>query len=699
MAKPTFDASVMDLFGALLNGAALCIVDLAEVGFLGLRDVIVDRRVTVYHSTPTVYRELVATLGPDERLTDVRAVVLGGEEARAADFDAFRRHFAEGGLFVNGLGPTESTLGLQFFADATSTIDRASVPVGYPVEATDVFLLDPYGRHTDFVGEIAIRSRHVALGYWNRPDLTAAAFSRDSANPGLVTYRTGDLGRRLADGSLEFAGRRDRQLKIRGMRVEIAEIERALAALAGVSQVAVEVRPIDGETQLVAYLEASGADRPSQHDLREALRDQLPEYMIPRAIVWLDRMPRTSSNKIDRQALSAPATETPAASVAAPRDDLEERLIGIWEEVLSRHPIGIDDDFFDLGGHSLLAARLFDRIWRDTGLRVPMSALLEGATIERLAARIRDGQDPERSGLIAVQPTGTQRPLFIVPGAGSRVLYLRNLAVHLGPDQPLYALHQPPSGPTGHAGRRIEDLASRYVATLRRVQPVGPYHLVGFSFGGAVGYEIAQQLTAAGETVALLALIDSRNPVQALPAPGFHPRFVARRIANQARIVRRLGSRVGATYLRSRTRIAIDRSLVGLRQVLDRRLPGRLRPLLWRDPVPDGEREWMAADGTAFARYRPAPYPGRITFLWAEHNQRPPEVFDTRRGWAELALGGLDVRPIPGSHLTVLVEPLAAITAAALVDALHEARAGGGAGPTAERRDIPGEAPAAAPRR
>jgi amino acid adenylation domain-containing protein len=693
-AKPTFVTSVKDVFGALLNGAALCVVDLTAAGFLGLRDAIVDRRVTVYHSTPTVYRELIATLGPGQRLTDVRAVVLGGEEARAGDFEAFRRHFARGGVFVNILGSTESSIGLQFFADATSTIDRACVPVGYPVEATDVFLLDPYGRRTDFVGEIAFRSRYVALGYWNRPELTAATFERDPDDPDLVTYRTGDLGRRHADGSLEFVGRRDRQIKVRGMRVEVAEIEQALAALPGVRQVAVEARPIDGETQLVAYLEASGGDRPSQHDLRDALRDQLPEYMVPGAIVWLDRMPRTSSNKIDRRALPAPAAEIRAASVAAPRDDLEERLVGIWEQVLSRHPVGVDDDFFDLGGHSLLAVRLFDRIWRETGQRVPLSALLEGATIERLAAGIRDGQARGRSGLIGVQPGGTRLPLFIVPGAGSRILYLRNLPPHLGPDQPIYALHQPPTGPDGHTKRRVEDLASHYLAELRRVQPVGPYHLVGYSFGGAVAFEIAQQLTEAGETVALLALIDSRAPSQPRPAAGFHPRFIPRRAANQARIVRRLGPRVGAHYLRERTRIAIDHSVVGLWQVLDRRLPKRLRPLLWRDWAPEGEREWIAADGAAFERYHPAPYPGRITFLWAEHNQRPPEVSDTRRGWAELASAGLDVRPIPGSHLTVLVEPLAGITAAVLADALREARAGGEALAMPERRDAPGEAPA-----
>jgi thioesterase domain-containing protein len=263
-----------------------------------------------------------------------------------------------------------------------------------------------------------------------------------------------------------------------------------------------------------------------------------------------------------------------------------------------------------------------------------------------------------------------------VTGAGSRIWYLRNLPPHLGPDQPIYALHRPPIGPEGHANRRVEDLASQCVAAIREVQTVGPYHLAGFSFGGPVAFEMAQPLTRAGETVALLALIDSRNPLQARPRPG-HVRFLPRQIANQVRIVRRLGARVGARYLRRRATIARDRSVVVLREVLDRRLPVRLRPLLWPDPIPVREREWMAADAASYDRYRPTPYPGRLTFLWAEHDERPPEVFDARRGWSELALGGFHVRPIPGNHRTIVLEPLAGITLAVLAEALREAQADG----------------------
>jgi thioesterase domain-containing protein len=407
--------------------------------------------------------------------------------------------------------------------------------------------------------------------------------------------------------------------------------------------------------------------------------------MVPSAFIWLDRIPQTSSGKIDRRALPAPGPKILTAAVAAPRDALEDTLIRIWEEILSRGPIGVHDDFFDLGGHSLLAVRLFDRIWRETGQRIPLSALLEGATVGQLAGRIREEKAATRNGLVPVQPAGTRRPLFVVPGVGSQILYLRNLAIHFGLDQPIYALHQSATGPGDRTERPIEELADEYVAALRSVQAQGPYDLVGFSFGGPVAYEIAQQLIADGETVGLLCLIDSRHPQQMRPS-GFQPRFVARRFANQLRIVRRLGLRTGARYLRRRLWIARINSIAEARRLLRAGLPGLFARTL-RDPAADVERAWVAADMRAYNGYRPKPYPGPITFLWAEHSQHPSAVFDTRRGWAELALGGFDARPIPGSHLTVLVEPLARITTAVLAEALGEAR---GRAEGRDSRDEPG---------
>ena len=679
IAKPTFVAWVTVLFGALLNGAAACIVDLAEVGFVGLRDLIGEENVTATHSTPTVYRELVATLAADERLSGVRAVALGGEEVRVADFDAFRQHFATDAIFVNVMASTESSIGLVFVANATSTIAGASIPAGFPAEATEVLLLDASGEPAESVGEIAFRSRFIPAGYWKRPELTAATFRHDAADPDLVTYRTGDLGRRRDDGAFEFAGRRDRQVKVRGIRVEIAEVEQALAALPQVRQVAVEAHVMNGETELVAYLEPSGAECPAQHELSQALRNRLPEYMLPSAAVWLDRLPRTSSNKIDRRALPDPPVPGDPAPAAQARDDVERQLLEIWERVLAR-PVGLDDNFFDIGGNSLKAVRLCDRIWREMGHRLAPSVLLGSANIGLLAEQLRQGDGVGPNDLVPVQPAGTQRPLFIVPGAGSRILYVRNLAVHLGLDQPIYALHQPPSGRDGHVERRVEDLAAHYVTALRKVQPHGPYDLVGISFGGVVAFEVAQQLLAAGQQVGLLALIDSRHPAQPQRHRSLRPRALARRVGNQAGIVRRLGPRRGAAYLSGRLRIQWTNSLEAVRERLGSRLPGWLGGVV-RDPSLQSERDWLEADGRAFDRYQTASYPGRITFLWAEHSPTPPE----HRYWAELAAGGFDPRGVPGGHFTALVEPLVGITAGVLRDALAEARSTGAHGNALDR--------------
>jgi amino acid adenylation domain-containing protein len=203
-----FDAAVMDIFGALLNGATLCPMNVSEENFSLLPDLIVERGITIYHSTPTVYRYLAGLLGT-RQLSGVRLVVLGGEEATIGDFELFKTHFSREALFVNGLGPTESTVSLQFFMDAQTELSRASIPVGYPVEETEVLLVDEQGSDAGVYGEIAIRSPHVALGYWRDPELTRAAFSAAAAADGHRLYRTGDMGRLLPDGSIQFMGRKD----------------------------------------------------------------------------------------------------------------------------------------------------------------------------------------------------------------------------------------------------------------------------------------------------------------------------------------------------------------------------------------------------------------------------------------------------------------------------------------------------------
>ncbi|RPJ85530.1 MAG: amino acid adenylation domain-containing protein, partial [Acidobacteria bacterium] len=383
------DAAVMDIFGAVLNGAALYPIDVRETGFLGLGARLVEERISVYHSTPTVFRHMVAMLPEGVDLSGVRLVVLGGEEAVRQDAESFKRRFPASTILVNGLGPTESTVSLQQFMDGRAPLLSASVPVGFPVEDTEALLLSADGVPAQLYGEIAIRSAHLALGYWNRPELTASSFLPDPEGGNRRIYRTGDMGRLLPDGSILFAGRRDQQVKIRGYRVEAGEIEAVLLAAPGVREaVVVGAEDGRGERQLVAYLVTEAADRMQDAELRRFVSQQLPPFMVPAAFVTLDAMPLTPSGKLDRRALPEAGDRAVAeAAKKEPQTPTQSVLLDIWRSLLGIPAIGVDDDFFALGGHSLLAVRMFSEIEARLGVRRDdvLASLMQGDPAVALA--------------------------------------------------------------------------------------------------------------------------------------------------------------------------------------------------------------------------------------------------------------------------------------------------------------------------
>ncbi len=392
-----FDAAVMDLFGALLNGAELCPWDIKKEGVEGLGAFLLRRGVTVWHSTPTVYRAFLAAEGEGdgERFPDLRLVVLGGEEATRRDLELFRRRFAPDCRLANGLGPSESTLALHGLLDPGDPSARPGLPVGRPVLGVEVALEHAAGEQpaTWGTGEIVVRSPYVALGYWRAPEQTAAAFVPDPRRPGGRRYRTGDLGRRLPGGGIEFAGRRDLQVKIRGVRVEPAEIEALLAAHPAVAQAAVvswEVRPV--EPRLAAYVVArpGGADGEAlAEELRERLRARLPMAMVPGLVAVVEALPVGPTGKVDRRALAelAARAERPAADGhAAPETPTEQALAAIWSELLGLERISRHDSFFDLGGHSLLITRVRSRLQASLGVDLPLPELFAAPTLAAAAA-------------------------------------------------------------------------------------------------------------------------------------------------------------------------------------------------------------------------------------------------------------------------------------------------------------------------
>jgi amino acid adenylation domain-containing protein len=387
------DAAVQDIFGALLNGAGVYPVFVRKHGIEALVDCLVEQEITVFHSTPTIFRHIANALTGMERLEKIRLVVLGGEAVYRRDVDLFRAHFPPDCLLVNGYGLTESTVVLQCFIDSKTMLVRDAVPVGYPVDGIEVLLLNDAGQPADVYcsGEIVLQSSFIAIGYWQQGHI--AAFTSEGG--GQRVYRTGDLGRRLPDGSIEFIGRRDFQVKIRGYRIEPAEIENHLLQFPGIKQAVVIAQEYAGEHRLAAYLSMSTMDfsntgPPPADDLRRYLARQLPDYMVPSVFIILEELPTTPSGKINRLALPTP--EIPDTGLVLPRAPAEAKLAEIWQEILGVEHIGIRDNFFTLGGHSLLATQVISRVRDELGIEVPLQQIFETPTIADLASVVTAAQ-------------------------------------------------------------------------------------------------------------------------------------------------------------------------------------------------------------------------------------------------------------------------------------------------------------------
>jgi amino acid adenylation domain-containing protein len=385
--------SVSNMLGALLNGASLFPYYIKGEGLDNLAGWLLKEEITVYHSVPTVFRQFTNALSGKEKFPELRLVRLGGEPVQPQDVELHRRYFSSDSIFVNSYGASEAASVLRYCVDKDTEISDAVVPVGYPLGDVEILVLDDDGKAVGpgRVGEIAVKSRYTAPGYWRRPDLTRATFATDPQDEGKRVYRTGDLGYMLPDGCLVVTGRNDFRVKIRGFRIEVAEIELALRGLVEIKEAAVVAHEDQrGEKQLVAYFVPQSGQVPTVSELRDSLKDGLPDYMVPSAFVMLDTLPLTPNGKLDRLALPAPDLSRPEldTNFVAPRNAVEEQLAEIWEEVLGLERVGIHDDFFELGGHSLLATRVLSRVRGVFQVELPLRILFEEPTVAGLAGRI-----------------------------------------------------------------------------------------------------------------------------------------------------------------------------------------------------------------------------------------------------------------------------------------------------------------------
>jgi acyl-coenzyme A synthetase/AMP-(fatty) acid ligase/acyl carrier protein len=386
----SFNGSVRDIFGSLLNGASLHPFNLEREGFGTLAGWLNQEGITTYRSVVSTFRSFAGQLDGRASFPRLRLINIGGEPVTKRDVALFQANFPEGCILVHGLGITETGSVRHFYIGKGSKIESSLVPVGYPVQDMSVTLLGEGGQEvkTGEVGEIAVKSRYLSPGYWHRPDLTQARFLPDPKGGAERIYLTGDLARMSADGCLIHLGRKDFQVKVRGHRVEIAEIEAALLALETVKEAIVVAHEDGAEGQrLVAYVVPNQQPDLTVSDLRQKLAALLPLYMIPPTFIVLESLPVLPTGKIDRKALPLPETSRPqlANSFVAPRTLVEEVLADLWSELMKIDPVGVNDNFLELGGDSLLATQIVSRLRQDFGIEISLSIFFMNLTVAELA--------------------------------------------------------------------------------------------------------------------------------------------------------------------------------------------------------------------------------------------------------------------------------------------------------------------------
>lgn len=654
-----FAAAGMGAFGALLSGATLYLYNLSEQGLLGLKTLLSEEQITFIQSRPGLYRQLVALLAEGETFPYLRAIHMGGEPADGGDISLLHKHLPSDCIIRYSFGTTETGGVTDFVIQPGSSVPPGPLPVGSPLMDKTIRVIDEAGQPLGMglVGEIVVQSRYLSPGYWRDAELTEQVFERDPSGSDVAIYHGGDLGRWRADGMLEFLGRRDTQVKLLGQRVEIGEVEAGLRRLPQVLDAAVVARDDEtGGIRLVAYFVPCVTPIPSSAELRAALGQRLPAFMIPGIFVPLEVLPRLPNGKVDRAALPAPVRVQPQDSNSGIHaDPVEEMLTAHWKKVLGLRHIGIRDDYFDLGGNSLQALRLMAGIQQATGTCLPPSILLTHPTIAQLATALRgkEGQAAFAS-LVAIQVTGGRLPLFLIHAKGLSVMFYRDLARRLGSDQPVYGLQ--PRGLDGcsEPDSSIPLMASHYLSEIRQLQAHGPYFLAGASSGGLIAFEMAQQLVAVGEKVGLLAMFDTYVPPLAWSEDAHEAdedewqNLKARIRLHWDNITERKGA-ARWRYVRQKAIIAAERT----RDSWSRTLQGRPSPF---DAVEEAHLKVQRAHAGARRGYTLEIYPGRLVLFLADHQPRGVRR-NPALGWQTLAQNEIEVHTIPGYHYTIMVEP------------------------------------------
>ena len=687
LAPSSFDASTFEIWACLLNGARLVVYPQGTPSLSELGEFVSRTQVTTLFLTTGLFHQFLDT--NVRSIGAVKQLLTGGDVLSPAHVNKAVEQI-EDCLFVNCYGPTEATV-MACAYQVGPNRPATSVPIGRPISNSRVYIINssqPAG--VGERGELFIGGAGLGRGYHNRPDLTAERFVPDpyGPEPGARLYRTGDAARYLNTGLIQFLGRVDNQVKISGFRIEPGEIETALCSHPDVTSALVLAREdTPGDKRLVAYAVAGGQPPPTTEELRNYLRERVPEYMVPSVVMILDALPLTAHGKVDHNALPAPQfVSRSGGDYVAPQNDLQQQLVDIWEELFKLHPIGITDDFFELGGHSLMMIMMVARIEERLGKRVVMAELFAEPTIGHLSELIGHGKETLFQSLIVpMQPEGSNPPFFSPHASGGNLWCYRDLAQHIGIEQPLYGV-QPRTPETGLVVHtEIEVMAAEYIEAMRNMQPAGPYFLGGWSMGGVIAFEMARQLQEQGETIGMLALFDSQAPAGeqsdhnwtmllttfvldlGFSAEDLQPLLKQISTLPPMTQLRKVWAQVKSSGL-----IPSDMTLVEFRKMFD----------------------IFKINANTMESYRPRQYRGKITLFTSEQDvalnllvfrdtsgqngEHPDQTSGSRpallkpgmvpeghsmptrdpfRGWQELATEGVDLHVMPGDHFSMLREP------------------------------------------
>ena len=681
LANAVFDVFTGDFVRALCSGGKLviCPEDLAFSP--QLLDMVTREDIDFVEMVPTTMRFVLRYLEErQQKLDQIKVWAVGSDNWQIEEFSRLREFCGPDTRIVNSYGVTEATVDSTYCDHVKYGLEaHRPVPIGKPMRNTQVYILDgellpvPPG----VLGELYIAGPGVARGYLNRPELTAERFIPNPfcPEPGSRLYKTGDLARFLADGTIEFLGRRDHQVKINGYRIELGEIEHELGHHQSVKECVLTVRNDKfGNAILVCHVVMNAEIvTPTSQDLRAFLEERLPHFMIPSTFVFLDHLPLTRSGKVDRLAL--PVSEgsrfLDETRYVGPRTRMERALVVIWEDVLEMNPIGVQDDFFDLGGYSILAVNLMYQIEKLTGRTLPLSTLFRARTIESLAeVLVEDNASSPMKALIPIQAAGNNPPLFFVHLIGGNVLSFAELPKFIGQEQPLYGLQAIGLDGQEQPIDNIEEMAARYIEEIQMTQPRGPYFLAGGCMGGVVAFEMAQQLRAKGQQVAFLGLIEcwlqdfgEESKLWDFD-PGPRVTYLIRAVKSQIRILKETAFPQWVSYG--------AKNLKAVAQM------ARTLDVYRGDKAARNHDIVLQANQRGLSKYRPKSYGGRITYFLASARSVPFKK-DPRLKWEKYARGGLKLFRIPAPNAgQMFTDPYVRVLGAQLKKALEQAQSEAG---------------------